>query len=136
VGGRLLDDEVVGGAGVEEGEEGDAAELDAHLHHHIGADASDHVDRDLRLISGQLVHPGVPLIVLKRQVKEEDSLADPVVAMPKLIVAIEVEAQAASLLHLCLGQVLDLVPFDCHRCLLGSSRRTGCRYCESRRGCR
>jgi hypothetical protein len=43
-GGRLLGEEVVGGARVEEG---DAAELDAHLHRLAGSDAGDHVDRDL-----------------------------------------------------------------------------------------
>jgi hypothetical protein len=83
------------------------------------------VDRDLRLISGRLICPGVPHVVLERQVEEEDPLADPVVAAPKLLVAIETEAQAASLLHLRLGQALDLAPLYCHWCLLGSSRLAG-----------
>jgi hypothetical protein len=120
-GGRLLGDEIVGGAGVEEGKEGDATELDAHLHHLTGADAGDHVDRDLWLVGGRLVRPGVPLVVLERQVEEEDSLADTVVAASEFLVAIEAEAQAVSLLHLCLGQALDRAPLYRHRCRLGSS---------------
>jgi hypothetical protein len=51
-----------------------------------------------------------PLIIVERQVEEEDSLVDTVVAAPELLNAIEAEAQVASLLHLRLGQVLDLAP--------------------------
>jgi hypothetical protein len=61
------------------------------------------VDQDLRLVGGWLVYLGVPLVVLERQVEEEDSLPDKVVAMLELLIAIEAEAQATSLLHLRLG---------------------------------
>lgn len=79
----------MGGAGVEEG---GAAELDAHLHRFASTDVGDHMDRDLRLIGGHLVCLGVPLVVLERQVEEEDSLADTVVAAPELLVVIGAEA--------------------------------------------
>jgi hypothetical protein len=99
--GGFFGDEVVGRVGVEEG---DAAQLDAHLHRFAGADAGDRVHRDLWFVIGQSLHARVRLVVCRRQVDEEDALADTVVTVPKFLVAVEAQPQTAPFLHLGLGQ--------------------------------
>jgi hypothetical protein len=98
----------VRGSGVEEHEERGATKRDVDLHGLTGADAGNHVERDVRRVRrGLLEVGGVVVVVPSRQVKEEDALAHVVVAAPKLLVAVEAEAKSTMFLHLRLGESFD-----------------------------
>lgn len=98
----FLSDEVVCRCRVKVGEERGATQLEVHLHAVTHVNAHRHMQRDLRRGGGGHLGLGIVIVILS-QVKEEEALADAVMALPELLVAIEAQAEAAPFLHLSLG---------------------------------
>ena len=85
--------------------------------------------RDLGFASRGLIGFRGPIVIARRHVEEEDALADTVLAPLKLLIAVEAEAQASTLLHLSLREAFYLSAFNGDRRCCRCWRRRGGREC-------